>query len=67
MWQPVTPRRGIPPSLRRLGELREQRGDTAKAVEAYTKLLALWRRADPELQSIVESVRRDRTELGAPD
>ncbi len=45
-------------SYRRLGELHEQRGDTAKAVEYYNEFVELWRDADPELQPQVEDVKR---------
>lgn len=45
------------PNLKRLGELAEERGDTARAVEYYDRLIELWRDADPELQPIVEQVR----------
>jgi tetratricopeptide (TPR) repeat protein len=45
------------PNLKRLGELSEERGDTAQAVEYYDRLIELWRDADPELQPIVEEVR----------
>jgi tetratricopeptide (TPR) repeat protein len=42
----------------RLGDLYEQRGDTAKAVYYYGKLVELWKDADPELQPRVEAARR---------
>jgi hypothetical protein len=42
----------------RLGDLYEQRGDTAKAVYYYGKLVDLWKDADPELQPRVEAARR---------
>jgi tetratricopeptide (TPR) repeat protein len=41
-----------------LGELYEQRGDTAKAANVYTDLLRLWRRADGDLQPSVAEVHR---------
>jgi tetratricopeptide (TPR) repeat protein/tRNA A-37 threonylcarbamoyl transferase component Bud32 len=43
---------------RRLGELYEERGDREKAVEYYAKFVELWKDADPELQPLVEDVRR---------
>jgi tetratricopeptide (TPR) repeat protein len=46
------------PSYKRLGELHEQRGDRAKAVEYYNKLVELWKEADAELQPVVEDVKR---------
>jgi tetratricopeptide (TPR) repeat protein len=42
----------------RLGDLYEQRGDTANAVYYYAKFVELWRDADPELQPRVEVARR---------
>jgi tetratricopeptide (TPR) repeat protein len=42
----------------RLGDLYEQRGDTAKAVHYYAKLVELWQDADAELQPRVEAARR---------
>jgi len=42
---------------RRLGELYEERGDTAQAVEYYNRFVDLWNDADPELQPIVRDVR----------
>jgi tetratricopeptide (TPR) repeat protein len=37
-------------AYRRLGELWQDKGDKAKAVENYTKFVDLWKNADPELQ-----------------
>ncbi|MBK9066023.1 MAG: tetratricopeptide repeat protein [Gemmatimonadetes bacterium] len=48
---------GLGPSLQRLGELYESRGDTARALEAYSRLLELWKDADPVLQPAVTAVR----------
>ena len=45
------------PSLRRLGELYEAKGDRAKAVEYYSRFATLWRDADPVLQPSVREVR----------
>jgi tetratricopeptide (TPR) repeat protein len=50
----------------RLGDLYEQRGDTAKAIDHYGKLVDLWKDADPELQPRVEAARRAIEEL-SPD
>ena len=44
--------------LRRLGELYEERGDRAKALEYYGKFVDLWRNADPELQPQVTDVKQ---------
>ena len=51
------------PMLNRLGQLHEARGDHLKAAEARTRLLALWRRADAELQPTLADIR---TRLGPP-
>jgi tetratricopeptide (TPR) repeat protein len=47
----------LPYHHRRLGELYEARGDRAKAVEHYRKVIALWHNADPELQKTVADLR----------
>jgi serine/threonine protein kinase/tetratricopeptide (TPR) repeat protein len=49
----------------RLGELYEERGDTASAKAAYTKLLNLWQQPDPALQTITDSVKHRLIRLGA--
>ncbi len=46
-----------PVMLRRLGELYETR-DPAKAIEYYNRFVDLWADADPELQPVVQEVRR---------
>jgi serine/threonine-protein kinase len=45
------------PSLKRLGELYEARGDRAKAADYYGRFVELWKHADPELQPTVREVR----------
>ena len=45
------------PSLKRLGELYEGRGDRAKAADYYGRFVELWKHADPELQPTVKEVR----------
>ncbi|HET8625149.1 MAG TPA: BTAD domain-containing putative transcriptional regulator [Gemmatimonadales bacterium] len=52
------------PALLRLAALYEARGDRNKAREARTRLLALWRRADAELQPALADVR---TRVTGPD
>jgi tetratricopeptide (TPR) repeat protein len=42
---------------KRLGELYEARGDTAKAESHYVKFIELWKDADPELQPQVREIR----------
>ena len=55
----------LAPSLRRLGELYEERGDTARAAHFYARFVQLWERADPELQPQVADVRRRLERLSA--
>jgi tetratricopeptide (TPR) repeat protein len=45
------------PSLKRLGELYEARGDKAKAIDNYSQFVELWRDADPVLQPAVREVK----------
>ena len=52
------------PALRRLAELYDARDEPSKARETRTRLLALWRRADAELQPVLADVR---TRLTPPD
>lgn len=47
----------LAPTLRRLGELYEERGDVAHATQYYGRFVDLWKDADPELQPIVRDVR----------
>jgi tetratricopeptide (TPR) repeat protein len=44
-------------AMKRLAELYDARGETAKAASVRGHLLQLWRRADPELQSVITEVR----------
>jgi tetratricopeptide (TPR) repeat protein len=48
----------MPPTLKRLGELYEQRGNREKALEYYGRFVDLWTDADPELQPIVRDVKQ---------
>ncbi len=50
--------RWLPLALRRLGELYEARGDTARAAQYYHEFVELWKDADPDLQPHVTDVRR---------
>jgi tetratricopeptide (TPR) repeat protein len=43
--------------LERLGELYEQQGQRAKALESYEALVALWKNAEPEQQRVVTEVK----------
>jgi tetratricopeptide (TPR) repeat protein len=47
----------LAPSLKRLGELYEERGDKTRAIDHYTRFLGLWKDADPVLQPTVREVR----------
>jgi tetratricopeptide (TPR) repeat protein len=47
----------LAPTLKRLGELYEARGDRKRAAEYYEKFVTLWKDADPELQPGVKEVR----------
>jgi hypothetical protein len=46
------------PSLEAVGRMYEQRGDTARAVEAYGDFVERWKRADPEFQPRVAAARK---------
>ena len=48
---------GPAPSLKRLGELYEARGDRQRALEYYGQFVELWKEADPVLQPAVREVR----------
>ncbi len=52
------------PTYRRLGELYDERGDTARARDYYTRFVALWKDADGELQPRVREVRQKLATLG---
>nr|MBA3318237.1 hypothetical protein [Gemmatimonadales bacterium] len=47
----------VAPSLKRLGELHEARGDRRQAADNYNRFVDLWKNADPELQPAVREVR----------
>jgi tetratricopeptide (TPR) repeat protein len=48
----------LPGMLKRLGELYENKGNTAKAASYFSAFLDLWKNADPELQPKVQDVKR---------
>jgi tetratricopeptide (TPR) repeat protein len=52
-----------PTSLRRMGELYDQAGDTERALAYYGDFVELWAEADPVLQPQVEAVRNRMAEL----
>ena len=41
-----------------LGELYEERGDRERAVDYYNRLVELWHDAEPELQPVIQDLRR---------
>jgi hypothetical protein len=47
----------LAPSLRRLGELYEAKGDRANAVAYYSRFVDLWKDADPALQPAVREAK----------
>ncbi len=51
------------PSLKRLGELYEAKGDRSNASKQYTRFVELWKNADPELQPAVKEVQARLTKL----
>src|SRR5438552_1922637 len=53
------------PTYKRLGELYEERGDTAKARDYYGRFVDLWKNADAELQPQVREVRQRLAKLTA--
>ena len=55
----------LPHAYQRLGEIYEQRGDKAKALDYYGKFVELWKGADPELQPVVRDVRARMARLSA--
>ena len=57
VWKPFGDAWGLAPSLKRLGELYEERGNKAHAIEHYSRFLELWKDADPVLQPTVREVR----------
>jgi eukaryotic-like serine/threonine-protein kinase len=57
MAKPIGDAWGLAPSLKRLGELYEERGDRPRALEYYGRFVALWNDADPTLQPTVREVR----------
>jgi tetratricopeptide (TPR) repeat protein len=56
-WKSLADPWGLAPSLKRLGELYEERGDKARALDYYTRFVTLWKDADPVLQPTVREVR----------
>ncbi|HOX19429.1 MAG TPA: protein kinase [Gemmatimonadales bacterium] len=53
------------PTLRRMGELYEARGERDKAKDYYSRFVALWRDADSDLQPAVQDVKARLAQLAA--
>jgi tetratricopeptide (TPR) repeat protein len=56
-WKPIADAWGMAPTLKRLGEIYEARGDKQRALEYYGRFVNLWKEADPLLQPSVREVR----------
>ncbi len=53
-WDDVT---SLPRAYQRLGEVHEAKGNRAKALDYYGRLMDLWRDADPSLQPRVQDIK----------
>ena len=56
-WKPIADAWGLAPSLKRLGEMYEGRGDKQRALQYYGRFAELWKDADPVLQPALREVR----------
>jgi hypothetical protein len=56
-WKTLENAWTMAPSLKRLGELYESRGDKVKAIENYSRFVEQWKEADPALQPTVRDVK----------
>jgi tetratricopeptide (TPR) repeat protein len=63
VWKPLGDAWGLAPSLKRLGELYEERGNRQRAQEYHGRFLDLWKDADPALQPAVREVRTRMAQL----
>jgi tetratricopeptide (TPR) repeat protein len=50
-------RQTLGPSFLMAAEIYESRGDNDRAIENYTRLIDLWKNADPEFQPFVDQAR----------
>jgi tetratricopeptide (TPR) repeat protein len=57
----------LAPALRRLGDLYQARGDRGRAAGYYSRFVALWKNADPELLPAVTAAREELAQLGGED
>ncbi|MEZ4413866.1 MAG: protein kinase [Gemmatimonadales bacterium] len=57
--------RVLGPTLRRMGELYEARGDREQAKEYYSRFVALWRDADSDFQPAVQEIKARLAKLAA--
>jgi hypothetical protein len=48
----------LPPSRVRMGEIYQQLGDTAGAVEQYARVVRLWSNCEPELRPWLNEIQR---------
>jgi tetratricopeptide (TPR) repeat protein len=55
----------LPVVEKRLGELYDSKGDTANAVKHYGAFTDLWKNADPDLQPVVQTVKKRLGELAS--
>jgi tetratricopeptide (TPR) repeat protein len=62
-WKSIADAWGLAPSLKRLGELYEGRGDRQRALEYYGRFVDLWKDADPVLQPGVREVKARMAQL----
>jgi tetratricopeptide (TPR) repeat protein len=61
-----TQSRALAPMSRRLGELYEARGDRVKAIEAYQRVVDLWRNGEPDFQRQAREVQTRIDKLRPP-
>jgi tetratricopeptide (TPR) repeat protein len=64
-WGDFDRTRKLGPVSNRLGELYEQQGNRAKAIESYSRFAELWKNADPALQPRVAEAKRRIAQLTA--
>ncbi|HEX5004167.1 MAG TPA: tetratricopeptide repeat protein, partial [Gemmatimonadales bacterium] len=65
LTQPSGARLALGPTLRRVGELYEAKGDQERARDYYSQFVALWRDADSEFQPSVQEIKSRLAKLSA--